>query len=157
MKQNYQPSKNRQPQQNKKYKDFSEVMKESFQFFRTNYSGIMQAHQSLKNETEMPSAGFNLYYQFDNYCRDIADGMDKNASRRLLEETLSILQGKNLNTKLITLSQRMNYIANRQTNAWKAQRLALELSKLSKFLSEKDPKAAEMPLIIMEGVICYVR
>lgn len=155
MKQNQRPQ--NKSQQNRRPKDFNEVMKESFRFFRTNYNGIMQAHHSLNNETEIPTAGFNLYCQFDNYCRSIAEGMDKSASRRLLSETLNILQGENLNLKLITLSQRMNYIANRQTNAWKAQRLALELSRLSKFLAEKNPKVAEMPLIIMEGVICYVK
>jgi hypothetical protein len=133
-------------------------MKEVFQSFQNNYRVLLDVHAALKaNDRELSSDSYKKYKEFDDKCMLIAQKLNSTAARRILTETYSILSGKNQDIKLIQLSQKLHYIANRQTGAGnRSKELAMELSKLCKFLSRQGPEAAELPKMIMEGVVCYV-
>lgn len=134
------------------------TMGEMFLFFRNNYNILLDTYMALKaNDRKLDENSRKKFKEFDDNCMTIAQDLNSAAARRILTETYSVLSGENQDIKLIQLSQKLHYIANRQTGAGnRSKELAMELSKLCKFLSRQGPEAAELPKMIMEGVVCYV-
>jgi hypothetical protein len=136
----------------------NKTMGEMFLFFRNNYNILLDTYMALKaNDRKLDENSRKKFKEFDDNCMTIAQDLNSDAARRILTETYSVLSGENQNIKLIQLSQKLYYIANRESNIGnKSKALAKELSDLCHFLSDKRPEAAELPKMIMEGVVCYV-
>jgi hypothetical protein len=134
------------------------TMEEMFLFFRNNYNILLDTYMALKaNDRKLDENSRKKFKEFDDNCMTIAQDLNSAAARRILTETYSVLSGENQNIKLIQLSQKLYYIANRKSNIGnKSKALAKELSDLCHFLSDKRPEAAELPKMIIEGVVCYV-
>lgn len=134
------------------------TMGEMFLFFRKNYNILLDTYMALKaNDRKLDENSRKKFKEFDDNCMTIAQDLNSAAARRILTETYSVLSGENQNIKLIQLSQKLYYIANRKSNIGnKSKALAKELSDLCHFLSDKRPEAAELPKMIIEGVVCYV-
>ncbi len=134
------------------------TMGEMFLFFRNNYNILLDTYMALKaNDRKLDENSRKKFKEFDDNCMTIAQDLNSAAARRILTETYSVLSGENQNIKLIQLSQKLYYIANRKSNIGnKSKALAKELSDLCHFLSDKRPEAAELPKMIIEGVVCYV-